>query len=111
MDLEDQWKIAKLIERHGREDILVLLGCPDAESSQIQAETVTLGDPSMVGLLTGSNYFLEVYHLVEPEVLQAVPRAVYSQYIGGYAAKLDADSIWKRMREVRALAVTTGEGL
>ncbi|EGW52552.1 hypothetical protein HMPREF1022_00525 [Desulfovibrio sp. 6_1_46AFAA] len=109
MDLEDQWKIAKLVERHGRSDLLVLLGCPDAESSQIQAETVTLGDPSMVGSLTASRHFLEVYHLVEPEVRQAVPHAVYARYIGEYAAKLDTDSLLKRMRDVRALVATTGE--
>ncbi len=53
MDLEDQWKVLEIIKQYGAEHILVLLGCPDAESSQIQAESVSQGDPSMVGPLSG----------------------------------------------------------
>lgn len=66
MDLEDQWKINRLIRDYGKDNLVVLLGCPDAESSQIQAETVSIGDPSMVGPLANQHYLLPVVHAIEP---------------------------------------------
>lgn len=67
MDLEDQWKLAKVIEHGNHANLYVLIGCPDAESSQIQAETVSTGDPSLSGPLTGKQLRLKVMHIVEPE--------------------------------------------
>lgn len=104
MDLEDQWKILDLIKQHGAERIVVLLGCPDAESSQIQAETVSHGDPSMVGPLSSLDHILPVYHIIEQEARKAIPPAVYEKYILKYAEKLDSESIQHRMDYVRGLA-------
>ncbi len=67
MDLEDQWKLARVIEHGNHTNLCVLIGCPDAESSQIQAETVSTGDPSLSGPLTGKPLRLRVMHIVEPE--------------------------------------------
>lgn len=101
MDLEDQWKISKLIAQYEKETVIVLLGCPDAESSQIQAETVTIGDPSMVGPLAGKKINLEVYHIIEDAILHAIPKEIYQKYITPYNNTIDSDSIQARMYEVR----------
>ena len=104
MDLEDQWKILDLIKQYGAEHILVLLGCPDAESSQIQAETVSQGDPSMVGPLSGLDHIMPVYHIIEQEARTVIPNVVYEKHILKYASKLDAEAIQQRMDYVRGLA-------
>lgn len=104
MDLEDQWKILEIIKQHGAEHILFLLGCPDAESSQIQAETVSQGDPSMVGPLSGLDRIVSVYHIIEQEARNELPPAVYEKCIRKYARKLDTESIQQRMDYVRGLA-------
>lgn len=101
MDLEDQWKILELIKEYGAEHIIVLLGCPDAESSQIQAETVSHGDPSMVGPLASLDHILPVYHIIEQEARAEIPAALYDKYILKYSQKLDLESIRQRMDLVR----------
>ena len=103
MDLEDQWKILDLINQCGAESILVLLGCPDAESSQIQAETVSQGDPSMTGPLSTLEHTISVYHIIENEARKEIPKAVYEKHILKYASKLDAEAIQQRMDHVRGL--------
>ena len=46
MDLESQAAIKRLAEEMGKDNILVVLGAPDAESAEIAAETVVVGDPT-----------------------------------------------------------------
>ena len=103
MDLEDQWKVLQLIKQHGAENILVLLGCPDAESSQIQAETVSRGDPSKVGPLTDLGRGLAAYHVIEETPLAVIPPGVYAKHILKYTKKLDSYSIQQRMKTLRCL--------
>ena len=55
MDLEDQGRIKELAEEYGKDGIVVLLGAPTTESSQVQFETVTTGDPSYAGPLPASS--------------------------------------------------------
>ena len=60
MDLEDQATIKKVVDQHGREDVLVILGSPDGDSAGIYAETVTAGDPTFAGPLAGTALMLPV---------------------------------------------------
>ena len=46
MDLHTQEAILKAVERHGKENLIVLLGSPNPESAAIAAETVVSGDPT-----------------------------------------------------------------
>jgi betaine reductase len=101
MDLEDQWKVLQLIRTYGKEKLIVLLGCPDAESSQIQAETVSRGDPSLAGPLTNQSSRLPVIHMIEQRVLELIPQDIYAKHISRYAEKLDHDSIQQRMDSLR----------
>jgi glycine/sarcosine/betaine reductase complex component A len=107
MDLEDQWKVLQLIEEFTPENIIVFLGCPDAESTQIQAETLLNGDSSMVGPLSDIGYKICVYHVIEMCVCQNLLKTVYDKYIKKYANKLDAESIQERMESVRCQSLNS----
>lgn len=111
MDLEDQWKIRRCVERHGAENIVVILGCPDAESAEIQAETVTVGDPSLAGPLTGRPLGLHVYHVLEDQVRKLIPAEVFQKCALAKAQDINAEAIGQRMREVRAKARALLAGL
>src|SRR5438093_11314792 len=82
MDLGTQETILRLVNQHGKENLLVLLGAPDAESAEISAETVVVGDPTYAGPLAEAQLGLEVYHVLEEEVRGAVPDDVWEEQIG-----------------------------
>lgn len=103
MDLEDQWKIDRLICAHGCDSLAVILGCPDAESSQIQAETVSVGDPSMAGPLTDKFSSLPVVHVAEPLGKRIFHTKIYIHYVSHYLRRIDCTAIQHRMDEVRAM--------
>jgi len=90
MDVGSQEQIKRLAEEHGKDKLLVLLGAPDPESAEIAAETVVLGDPSYAGPLAGAQLGLAVYHVLENEVKQDIPEAVWEQEIGVMADVLDS---------------------
>lgn len=108
MDLDDQWKLARVIEEYGTNNLFVLLGCPDAESSQIQAETVSTGDPSMVGPLTDRSFHLQVAHVAEPEVKKIISPKIFDRCIQQFLSRVDVAAIAQRMNEVRARARQSG---
>lgn len=101
MDLEDQWKLAKVIEQYRRDELFVLIGCPDAESSQIQAETVFSGDPSMVGPLTNTSLGLRVAHVAEPEAQKLFSPSIFARHIEPFLSRVDVAAIVQRMNELR----------
>jgi glycine/sarcosine/betaine reductase complex component A len=98
MDLEDQGVIKDTVEEHGKENVIVVLGSPDAESAEIYAETVTTGDPTFAGPLAGVSLGLPVYHILEDEVKEHIDQAVYEQQIGMMEMVLDKEAISKSMR-------------
>jgi hypothetical protein len=51
MDLNSQEVIKRLADEHGKDNLVVIRGAPDAESAEIAAETVVLGDPTYAGAL------------------------------------------------------------
>ena len=81
MDLENQKRVKDLSEEYGPENIVVLLGAAEAEASGLAAETVTNGDPTYAGPLTGVSLGLKVYHVCEPEVKAEFDPQVYEDQI------------------------------
>jgi glycine reductase len=81
--------------------VVVLLGTPTAESSELYALTVTEGDPSWAGPLAGVALKLPVYHILEPEVRAAVPPETYEAEIGVARYALDAEAIDQAVHRVR----------
>jgi betaine reductase len=101
MDLESQAAIKRLAEELGKEKILVLLGAPDAESAEISAETVVVGDPTYAGPLAEAQLGLEVYHVLEEEIRNAIPEEVWEDQIGVMADVLEVDEIAAAIKPFR----------
>lgn len=104
MDLQSQEAIKRLVEEHGREKVLVLLGSPDPEAAEIAAETVVLGDPTYAGPLTEAQLGLEVYHVLEDDIRKQIPEAVFEEQIGVMSDVLDAAGLAEAVAAMRAQA-------
>ena len=101
MDTEKQTIIKKLVDEFGTKDLVVVIGVADPEVAQVTAETVTVGDPSFAGPLTGVSLRLPVYHILEPEVKRAVPSDVYEEQVGFMELVSDAEEIGKTFKAIR----------
>ena len=101
MDLENQKRVKDLSEEYGPENIVVLLGAAEAEASGLAAETVTNGDPTYAGPLTGVSLGLKVYHVCEPEVKAEFDPQVYEDQISMMEMVLDVDEICGEMNSIR----------
>lgn len=102
MDLENQQRVKDLTEKHGAENVVVILGAAEAEASGLAAETVTAGDPTFAGPLAGVQLGLRVYHAVEPEFKDEVNEEVFDDQIGMMEMVLDVDSIIDEMKSIRS---------
>lgn len=101
MDPENQGEIKDLVDRHGAENLLVVLGAADPEALEVATETVTKGDPAYVGPLAGVQLGLPVMHIFEDEVKRQVDAGVYEAEIGFLEMTLDTDSAKNAMRRLR----------
>ncbi len=85
----------------GTDELVVLLGTPNAESSKLYGLTVTEGDPSWAGVLAGVRLALPVYHIAEPEIKSQVEPGVYQDQVGLAEMVLETDEIIETMQQVR----------
>ncbi len=99
--MENQKRVKELTEKHGDENIIVLLGAAEAEAAGLAAETVTGGDPTFAGPLAGVQLGLRVYHVVEPQFKDEVNPDVYEEQIGMMEMVLDVDEIIEEMTDIR----------
>jgi betaine reductase len=93
MDPENQDRIKGLVDTHGADDLVVVLGAADLESLEVAAETVTLGDPAYVGPLAGVPLGLPVVHILEQEVKEQVDAGVYDEQVGLLEMTLDVEQV------------------
>ena len=96
MDLENQKRVKEFAEEYGAENLVVVLGAAEGEAAGLAAETVTLGDPTFAGPLTGVQLGLAVYHVCEPEI-----KEVYDEQISMMEMVLDVDDIVSEMTAIR----------
>ncbi len=102
MDLDEQERIKQVVEANGGPDgIVAILGSPDAESAEMFAETISLGDPTYAGALAGVSLRLPVYHVTEPEVRAIIDPGVYAAQIEMMELVLDMAAIHQAVRSVR----------
>ena len=101
MDLGSQETIKRLADEHGADQLLVLLGAPDAESAEIAAETVVLGDPTYAGALAEVQLGLPVYHVLEDEVRSQIDDEVWEEQVGVMADVLEAEEIATAVKGMR----------
>ena len=108
MDLDEQARIKQLVEANGGADnIVAILGSPDAESAAMFAETLALGDPTYAGPLAGVSLKLPVYHVTEPEIKAVVDPRVYAEQVEMMEIALDAAAIGRAVQDVRARTAET----
>ncbi len=91
-----------MTDQLGTEDVVVLLGTPNAESSRLYGLTVTEGDPAWAGVLAGVSLELPVYHIMEPEIKAQVDSQVYEDQVGLTELVLDTDEIIETLQQVRS---------
>ena len=101
MDLENQKRVKEFAEEYGAENLVVVLGAAEGEAAGLAAETVTLGDPTFAGPLTGVQLGLTVYHVCEPEMKKEFDEAVYDEQVGMMEMVLDVDDIVSEMQAIR----------
>ena len=101
MDLENQKRVKDLSEQYGPENLVVIVGAAEGEAAGIAAETVTAGDPTFAGPLTGVQLGLKVYHICEDEIKSEVDPDVYDEQVGMMEMVLDLDEIAEEMQSIR----------
>ena len=102
MDLENQKRVKEFAEQYGPENVIVIIGAAEAEAAGLAAETVTAGDPTYAGPLTGVSLGLAVYHICEETIKNAVDSGVYDEQISMMEMVLDVDEIVKEMEAMRS---------
>jgi glycine reductase len=93
MDPENQDRIKSLVDEHGADDLVVVLGAADLEALEVAAETLTVGDPAYVGPLAGVQLGLPVMHILEDDIKENVDPAVWEEQVGLLEMTLDVDQI------------------
>ena len=101
MDLENQKRVKELSEKYGPENIVVVLGAAEGEAAGLAAETVTAGDPTFAGPLTGVQLGLRCYHVCEEAVKSEIAADLYDEQIGMMEMVLDVDDIANEMSAIR----------
>ena len=90
-----------MVDKVGKENLMVLLGTPNAESSRLYGLTVTEGDPSWAGPLAGVQLDLPVYHIAEPEIKAQVEPGLYQEQVGLAEMVLETGEIFEALHKVR----------
>ena len=101
MDLENQKRVKDFADEYGAENLVVVLGAAEGEAAGLAAETVTAGDPTFAGPLTGVQLGLTVYHVCEPEMKAEFDEAVYDEQVSMMEMVLDVDDIVCAMSAIR----------
>ena len=84
-----------------KRDFEACIGAAEGEASGLAAETVTNGDPTFAGPLTGVSLGLKVYHVCEEEVKAEFDEAVYDEQVSMMEMVLDVDDIAGEMSSIR----------
>ena len=101
MDLENQKRVKDFADEYGAENLVVVLGAAEGEAAGLAAETVTAGDPTFAGPLTGVQLGLTVYHVCEPEMKAEFDEAIYDEQVSMMEMVLDVDDIVSEMSAIR----------
>jgi hypothetical protein len=89
-------------ERYTRDELMVLIGTPNPESSELVATTLIEGDPTWAGVLAGVRLELPVFHITEDDVKALIPAEVYASQVGLAEVALDTPAIAETLQQVRA---------
>ena len=90
-----------MVEEYGKDNLIVIIGAPDADSAELYAETVTHGDPTWAGPLAGVALELPVFHIMEPEIMAQIDPAIRKEHLSIMEIALDVEEIAKGLNRVR----------
>ncbi len=93
--------VMKTAAQYTKDDLVVILGSPNADSSELYAETLINGDPSWVGPLAGVSLGLPVYHILEPEISNQISPADYKEHLELLEIAFDVEAITEGINRVR----------
>lgn len=99
--MENQNRVKNAADTHGAENVIILIGAAEGEAAGLAAETVTNGDPTFAGSLTGVQLGLACYHVVEDEFKNEVDSSIYDEQIGMMEMVLDVEDICNEMKAIR----------
>jgi glycine/sarcosine/betaine reductase complex component A len=102
MNFENQGVIKRLADQYGPENLTVVLGNSEANGVEVFAETVTEGDPSYAGPLAGVALKIPVYHVLEEEVIGAVPDQLREEKLQLSALVIDMEPMHQVLEASRA---------
>ena len=91
-----------MVDRLGSDNLMVILGTPNVDSSRLYAMTVTEGDPTWAGVLADAHLDLPVYHITEAEVKAQIDPNAYESLVGLMEMVLEIDEIAHALQEIRA---------
>jgi betaine reductase len=89
----------------GKDDLVVILGAPDADAAELYAESVVNGDPSWAGPLGGVALRLPVFHILEDEIKSQIDPELYKEHLELMEMVLDIEKIKKVLERVRGGSV------
>ena len=93
--------VKKIVDEYGRDNVVAVLGAPDADSAELYAETLIHGDPSWLGPLAGVALDLPVYHIMEPEMKGQIDPALYKEHLELFEIALDVNQIAEGLNRAR----------
>ena len=99
--MENQARIKELAETEGTENLVVILGASEPESAELAAETVTAGDPTYAGPLSGVQLGLPVYHIMEPEIKEQIDETVWEEQMAMMEMVLEAEALTEAVKKMR----------
>jgi len=99
--MDNQKTIKRLADDHGSENLMVVLGATDVEGVEITSETLTMGDPSFSGPLTGVQLGLQVYHILEPVIKAMIPEDLYREKLEMQEMLIDTEALQKSLKKIR----------
>jgi glycine/sarcosine/betaine reductase complex component A len=101
MNFENQGVIKRLADQYGPENLAVVLGNGEANGVEVFAETVTQGDPSYAGPLAGVALKIPVYHVLEEEVLSALPNNLREEKLQLSLLVIDVEPMHQLLKTAR----------
>lgn len=101
MDLEGQGRIKQVVEQAGTRDVVAVLGANSPAAVDMTALTLKSGDPSYAGPLAGIALGIPSYHILEPEIVGQVDRALYERELALQAMAMDVGEVIKPLKAIR----------
>jgi glycine/sarcosine/betaine reductase complex component A len=101
MNFENQGVIKRLADQYGPENLAVVLGNGEANGVEVFAETVTQGDPSYAGPLAGVALKIPVYHVLEEEILSALPDNLREEKLQLSSLVIDVEPMHQVLKTAR----------